>query len=105
MRKKSAWGTYEILPGQPVDVERVLGEVLERRALIAFLGELEEVLAGQVLVLGDVEMLDLLGRDPVNLAGDQVAQMPDCGLFVAGQVGLALGGQEVVNLETNLERI
>ena len=93
------------MSGQPIDVQWVFGEVFERSSVVTFLSKFEKVLTGEVLVLWDVQVLGFLGRDPVDLAGDQVAKMPDGGLLVAGQVGLALGGQEVVDLETDLERL
>ena len=87
-----------VLPGQPIDVELVLGEVLERRAFFAFSSELHHLLDAEAIVVGHVEVLGLLSWDSKSLSTNKVPEVPDGDLAIFGQVRLALGGEEVEDL-------
>jgi hypothetical protein len=67
------------------------------------LGPLEDLLYGKAFILGDHKMLNFVALDPAFLASSLIPQVPDGHGAQRRLVGLAVDGQEAVDLLLGLE--
>ena len=91
----------DVLPGHLVDL--LLGIWKGIPDLPVILGEFQEVLDGQVVVLGHRDVLDVFALDLGLTTTSQVTHVIDSHIIVWRQVGATFVGQEVVHFPLSLE--
>ena len=96
-------GVDDVLPRKLLTLLQLQRECIHDGSVVLRLdvevvSPLEESLQLEALVLGHIQVFDLLGLQPEPLATHQVTHVPDGDVVVRRQVGAQLVGQEVVDL-------